>query len=123
MGHDDITFNKIIPVLPVRDVAASVRFYVDTLGFTLGGQTGEGFASVFRGRAAAVNIYLRRRQERFTPAECFVFVEDPDALHGEYTRRRVRIVEPPEDKEWGYRQFTIADPDGHHLHMFCFVED
>jgi catechol 2,3-dioxygenase-like lactoylglutathione lyase family enzyme len=119
---NDIAFHKIIPTFPVRDVSSSVRFYVDTLGFTLGGQTGTEFASVFRGRAAEVNIYLRRRSEQIAPAECFVFVEDPDALYAEYTERRVSVVEPPQDKEWGYRQFTIADPDRHQLHLFRFLE-
>lgn len=123
MANDDIGFYKIIPTLPVRDVPSSVRFYVDALGFTLGGQSGDGFASVFRGRAAEVNIYFRRYSEQFTPAECFVFVDDPDVLYIEYTGRQVQVVESPQDKEWGYRQFTIADPDGHRLHLFRFLED
>lgn len=123
VDNNDIAFHKIIPTFPVRDVSSSVRFYVDTLGFTLGGQTGEEFASVFQGRVAEVNIYLRRRTEQFTPAECFVFVEDPDALYAEYTGRQVHVVQPPWDTEWGYRQFTIADPDGHRLHLFRFLEN
>lgn len=28
----------------------------------------------------------------------------------------------PRDSEWGYRQFAIADPDGHHLHLFRFLD-
>ncbi|WP_425457686.1 VOC family protein [Catellatospora sichuanensis] len=41
----------------------------------------------------------------------------------EYTGRQVPVVEPPRDTEWGYRQFTITDPDGHRLHLFRFLED
>jgi DNA-binding transcriptional MerR regulator len=123
VDNNDLAFHKIIPTFPVRDVSSSVRFYVDTLGFTLGGQTGGEFASVFQGRVAEVNIYLRRQTERFTPAECFIFVEDPDAIYGDYSGRQVQVLEPPRDKEWGYRQFTIADPDGHRLHLFRFLED
>ncbi|KAB1139286.1 VOC family protein [Micromonospora sp. AMSO12t] len=122
MADADTEFHKIIPTLPVRDVSASVRCYVDTLGFTLGGRMGEEFASVFRGEVAEVNIYLRRSPGAFTPAECFVMVTDPDALHAAYARRDVTVVEPPRDTEWGYRQFTIADPDGHLLHLFRHLD-
>ncbi|MEV4544495.1 bleomycin resistance protein [Micromonospora echinaurantiaca] len=118
---EEAAFRKIVPVFPVRDVPASLRFYVETLGFTLGGRTGDEFASVFRGEVAEVNIYLRR-SEQVAPAECFVYVADPDALHAAYAGRGVPVVEPPRDTDWGYRQFTIADPDGHRLHLFRFLD-
>ncbi|MEV4754893.1 VOC family protein [Micromonospora sp. NPDC049559] len=121
MDANEIEFLKVVPMFPVRDVPAAVRFYAGTLGFAVGGQSGEEFASVFRGPIAEVNIYLRRETEPFTPAECFVLVEDPDALHDAYAARGVRVIEPPHDTEWGYRQFTLADPDGHRLHLFRFL--
>lgn len=121
-GTDSIGFNKIIPTFPVRDVTASVRFYVDTLGFTLGGRSDDVFASVFRGRAAGVNIYLRHRAEPFGMAECFVHVDDPDALHTAYVDQGATVVAEPQDTAWGYRQFTISDPDGHQLHLFRFLD-
>ncbi|MGW6455332.1 glyoxalase superfamily protein [Streptomyces sp. NPDC055078] len=120
---DSIPFHKIIPTLPVRDVDTSVRFYVSSLGFTLGGRSDDDFASVFRGRVADVNIYLRHRADSFGGAECFVFVEDPDALHSEYAERGVEIAERPHDTSWGYRQFTVLDPDGHELHLFRFLAE
>lgn len=119
---DTIGFHKIVPTFPVRDVNASVRFYVDGLGFTLGGREGDDFASVFRGRVADVNIYLNRQDGPSGTAECYVFVEDPDALHAEYAREQVPVVHTPRDTPWGYRQFTISDPDGHRLHLFRFLE-
>lgn len=34
----------------------------------------------------------------------------------------VEIVEPIENKEWGYRQFTILDGDNNRLTFFKFLE-
>lgn len=38
------------------------------------------------------------------------------------SRRKVEIVEPIKDEEWGYRQFTIKDNDGTRLTFFKFLE-
>lgn len=43
-----------------------------------------------------------------------------DTLGSIVESRGATIVEPPEDKPWGYRQFTIRDVNGHLLHYFRF---
>lgn len=35
---------------------------------------------------------------------------------------KVKITEPIEDKQWGYRQFTLEDPDGNKITFFKFLE-
>ncbi len=116
-------FYKIIPALPSRDVPRAARHYADALGFTLAELKGDDFASVARGAVAEVNLYLRKEAAPFTPAECYVFVDDPDALHAAYATTGARIVAPPRDTPWGFRQFTVADLDGHRLHLFRFLDD
>ena len=36
---------------------------------------------------------------------------------------KVQFIEDIEDKEWGYRQFEIADEDGNRLQFFRFLEE
>ena len=36
---------------------------------------------------------------------------------------KVTFVDEIEDKDWGYRQFEIADEDGNHIQFFRFLDD
>jgi uncharacterized glyoxalase superfamily protein PhnB len=123
MEPPEPAFRKIVPALPSHDVPRAARHYADALGFTLAELKGDAFASVFRGPGAEVNLYLRKEAAPFTPAECYVLVDDPDALHAAYATTGARIVAPPRDTPWGFRQFTVADLDGHRLHLFRFLDD
>ncbi len=75
------------PVFPVRDVAASVAFYRDALGFDLDFIMGEPptHGSVTRG---GVGIQFTRVVGPFVPDEypgwTYLFVEEIDALYAEY---------------------------------------
>jgi uncharacterized glyoxalase superfamily protein PhnB len=122
MESPEPAFRKIVPALPSRDVPRAARYYADVLGFTLAELKEDTFASVFRGPVADVNLYLRKEVAPFTPAECYVFVDDPDALHAAYATAGARITESPRDTPWGFRQFTVADLDGHRLHLFRFLD-
>ncbi len=72
------------PVFPVRDVAASVAYYCDSLGFDLDFVMGEPptHGSVTRG---GVRIQFTRSTDSFIPKDypgwTYLFVEGIDALH------------------------------------------
>lgn len=121
-------------MLKSRDIEATVKFYTEELYFTLGGihSDAEGepatFSSVFVGNKAVVNIYhFLCEASDFVPG--WVMVAMGTSQLYEYYRElvmagqdRVRIVEPVEDKPWGYRQFSIKDNDGNKLTFFRFLE-
>ncbi|HVH80129.1 MAG TPA: VOC family protein, partial [Stellaceae bacterium] len=44
-----------------------------------------------------------------------VFVDDVDALHAEFATRGARIVAPPQDYDYGMRDFDVADLDGNRV--------
>jgi catechol 2,3-dioxygenase-like lactoylglutathione lyase family enzyme len=49
-SHPTLAFEGVTPILPVRELAASILFYTYVLGFQIDWQTPEsGFASVSRG--------------------------------------------------------------------------
>ncbi len=113
------------PVLGARDVAATVQWYVERLGFTCtfddGGATIR-YAGISRD---GVEIHLQWQDERYVPAPgedapAYRFlVDDPDTLHAECAGQRgLRPTAALRDTPWGTREFGVYDPDGHGLHFY-----
>jgi uncharacterized glyoxalase superfamily protein PhnB len=103
---------KVIPVLPARDVADAVRFYVDRLGFEVAFHEGD-YAAVRRG---GVVLHLQFQFERDfnagTAGQCMLrlLVDDPDVLFDEYKDKGVFHDETQlRDTEWGTREFAFWD--------------
>ena len=111
------TIGQAVPELPVIDVERAQQYYRDVLGFEIGWlQPGKEIGAVSRGQMA---IFFRRRQEPFEPAVHWVFAEDVDATYEEFRSSGAKIVEPPEKKPWGLRQFTVEDLDGNRFYFHC----
>ncbi|WP_291731291.1 VOC family protein [Leisingera sp. F5] len=108
---------RAMPILQVRDVTGSVAFY-QRLGFTAQGLWGDppGFGIVQRGQ---VTLGLDRSESGEIPVNqgwaAYLYVEDADALHAEFTALNLPHLSLPEDREYGCRDFQIKDPDGHGL--------
>ena len=103
----------IIPILRVNSVAASIRYYVDVLGFKVdwGGEEESTFASVSRsGRA----IMLCQGDQGQPGTWLWIGVEDIEPLFTEYKTKGVKFREPPTNYPWAY-EMKIEDPDGHVL--------
>jgi uncharacterized glyoxalase superfamily protein PhnB len=102
--------------LSTDDVARSVKFYVEQLGFTCTLQL-QGFARVRLG-AADVMLGLPNAHEpwqgpRFT-GSIYLDVDDVDQ-QWERLKTRARIVYPIETMEYGVREFGILDDNGYQL--------
>ena len=100
--------------LCVPDVLAAVDFYTNKLGFTLAFTWGTppAFAGVNLGQ---VQIFL----EQGTPAPqgCAVYfvVDDADALFEFQRANGARVIQPPDDRPWGLRDYSVADLHGYRL--------
>ena len=105
----------VATIFSVRDLAASVAHYRDVLGFTVTFQYGEPafYACLCRDEVA---IHLRAGTG-WLPGNgaIAVFVKDVDALHAELIGRGVKVLKPPQDYDYGMRDFDVADPDGNQL--------
>jgi predicted enzyme related to lactoylglutathione lyase len=104
-------FEHANPILRVRDLARSVRYYVDVLGFTNADWGGEDFTLVTRDTAG---IYLCEGDQGNPGTWVWVGVEDVAALHEEYRRSGAAIVETPRNFPWAY-EMKVVDPDNHVL--------
>lgn len=106
MGPDVI---NTIPVLPVRDIDQSIRFYTDTLEWKLDWRGGL-IGSVSRD---GHNIMLSQMIPVTDPVWAWIGLGD-DSLFKLYQDRDVTILQEPQNWTWGY-EMKIADLDGNVL--------
>ena len=119
---------SVIPSLRFNDLPRAIRFYRDTLGFTLDrGDENEPNVAITRGDARlmlesaaafysdAYNAAIDGRLGSQGPNSLYIEAEDLDDLHGAVHAANVTILDPLAEREWGQREFTVADPEGNWL--------
>jgi catechol 2,3-dioxygenase-like lactoylglutathione lyase family enzyme len=114
----------ISPFFIVHDVAATLSFYRDQLGFEvtfLEPATDPFFGIVRRGsamimfKAVGVDPHPNCSREPAARWDAYLYVPDPDALAAEFTSRSVAFAEPLKDTHDGLRGFELKDSDGYVL--------
>ena len=137
MAHRE---NALVPELSVTDLAASLRFYRDILGFTVVYQRPtEGFASIALGGCQLMldQIGVGRTWET-GPLErplgrginLQMRIADLDDLLRRLEAAKLKLFLPLEQKDYAVdgavksqRQFCVQDPDGYLLRFCEEVED
>jgi uncharacterized glyoxalase superfamily protein PhnB len=117
MASDDM-FSHAVPVLPVDNLRATIEFYEKTLGFGTSFVHGDPpyYGIVRRGEGASVHFSEREDTSKpIVPCTVYVFVTDVDAVYKEFNDRGIDIFLPPEDQQYGMREFELADNNGHFL--------
>ena len=99
------------PILSVKDMARSIRYYVDVLGFSNADWGGDDFTCVTRDNAG---IYLSEGDQGQPATWVWIGVEDVEALYDEYKAKGATILHPPENYAWAL-EMKAGDPDGHVL--------
>jgi uncharacterized glyoxalase superfamily protein PhnB len=109
------------PSFTVNDIGRSLAFYRDVLGFKVAQEfkrDGQTLGYMFR--AGDVELMIgqddwqkgrdRRKGEGFRIY--FETATNVDAFAKGIQERGGAIEGPPEDRTWGYRDFSLTDPDG-----------
>ena len=102
-------------VLVVENVARSLDYYRDKLGFE--GHAYEKEPTNY-GYASRERCNLHFGQGRPHPNgffDVYVYVDDVDALHEELAGRGADIMNAPVNTEYGLREIRVRDPDGYVL--------
>jgi catechol 2,3-dioxygenase-like lactoylglutathione lyase family enzyme len=99
-------------VFRVRDLRASLAYYVDVLGFAIDWEGG-GVASVTRDRCC---LFLCEGDQSATSVWAWIGVDDAAALHDELRARGALIRHPPTHYDWAL-EMQVADPDGNVLRL------
>jgi len=105
-------------VLAVQDLATSVDFYTNALGFRILFQI-PGWA--YLGRDAFIVMLGECADE--PPASAlgdhsyfaYLEVEDAEALYEEWKSKNVRFRKKLRTEPWGMKEFAIQTPDGHRM--------
>ena len=121
--------NAVTPSLQVADMAASLTFYTQRLGFEVTGSWDDHGETVWaevsrdtpQGRAV-LWFFTHPIPDRPTPVFSgliYLFLGDVDALAAQLAEH----VTPrwgPETQDYGLREFGFEDPDGY---LVCLAED
>jgi catechol 2,3-dioxygenase-like lactoylglutathione lyase family enzyme len=109
-------FQRLQVALGVRDVAASIAFYADALGFDVRAEIGNPPEFALLGRdSVTVSLVKAERPAVADFACCYLYVDDVEAVLSECERTGATIVNPLTRHPWGNRDFVLRDPDGHRV--------
>lgn len=118
---ETLRLKAVTPTLTCDDVAASLAWYRDVLGFIVVDEMrheGELAGAVIR--AGTVDFMLGRddfakgrdREKGVGMRFYCVTGQDVDALAAAIEARGGTLDHPPTDQPWGARDFAVTDPDG-----------
>jgi catechol 2,3-dioxygenase-like lactoylglutathione lyase family enzyme len=112
----------VAPTLPSSDLAATAAFY-SRLGFEEVRHFPGQYLIVMR-EDVGLHFFHASDVDPWTSiAGCYLYVEDADALYGEYAALGLpgegipRLHGPPGDSDYGLREFAVVDPDGNLLRI------
>src|SRR6266487_6988061 len=99
------------PILNVKDMSVSIRYYVDVLGFRNADWGNDDFTSVNRD---TTGIYLCHNAQGQPGTWVWIGVEDVAAFYEEYKVNGAKICMNPKNFPWAY-EMHVEDLDGHVL--------
>ncbi len=106
-------FGSPLPVFRVKDVDASIAYYVNALAFELCWRANPGFACIARDKCS---IFLTDDNQSQPRMWIWIGVQDVRALHGDYVTSGAKIRNPPNNFEWGL-EMQVEDLDGNVLRI------
>jgi len=125
--RETLRLRSLEPSLTVDDLARSVQFYTDVLGFIVGDRWTDG--GVLRGvmlKAGVCELGLsqddwakgrNRKKGEAVRISCQT-AQDLDALAARIKATGGRLTAEPADHPWGTRSLSVDDPDGFHLTIY-----
>ena len=117
-------FPGAVPEIPVSKIDDAVRYYQNSLGFTLDwGDEDLGLAGISRGncRIFLANSEFRKHYGNVGPTMTWLNLdskEEVDELYREWSGTKAKLLSPPESKPWRLHEFTASDLDGNLFRVF-----
>jgi len=118
-----VTIKAIIPQLRTTDIASSVRFYTETLGFTVEFNYQDFYVGI---RTGDQLVHLKLVDEK-DPSIAYVDegghihlyfeTDDVTAFAEQLKTRGVPMVQDVHETAWNTREFVINDDQGHTLYF------
>jgi catechol 2,3-dioxygenase-like lactoylglutathione lyase family enzyme len=104
-------------VFTVRDLAESLAYYRDKLGFAITFEYGHPvfYAGLCRDKVTLHLVSASQAPRQPGNGAVAIMVRDVDALHAELVESGARVIKAPKDYDYGLRDFDVADLDGNML--------
>jgi catechol 2,3-dioxygenase-like lactoylglutathione lyase family enzyme len=104
-------------VFVVSNVPESIKHYSDALGFKVTFEYGNPtfYACLCRDEVALHLLAARETKRLPGNGGICVFVNDVDKVHAELNTRGANVIKPPQNYDYGMRDFDVVDLDGNHL--------
>ena len=115
-----MTDQTVFPALRYRDAKAAIDFLGRAFGFeprmVVDAENGAvAHAELVLGDAMIMLGSVRDGNDHMPPpgaGATYVVVDDPGAVHDRARDAGAEIVRPPEDTDYGSREYTARDPEG-----------
>jgi uncharacterized glyoxalase superfamily protein PhnB len=104
-------------VFVVGDITKSIAHYCDALGFEVTFQYGQPtfYACLCRDEVALHLLAAQETKRLPGHGGICVFVQDVDRVYAELAERGAKVIKPPQDYDYGMRDFDVVDLDGNHI--------
>jgi catechol 2,3-dioxygenase-like lactoylglutathione lyase family enzyme len=104
-------------VFVVSDIAKSIDYYRDALGFDVTFRYGEPvfYACLCRDEVALHLLAADKTKQLPGHGGLCVFVKNVDAVHAELVERGAKVIKAPQDYAYGMRDFDLVDLDGNRI--------
>ncbi|MBR0774680.1 VOC family protein [Bradyrhizobium diazoefficiens] len=104
-------------VFVVSDIVAGLAYYRDVFGFEAIYEYGSPLSYDCLCRDEVALHLLAAAGTKRLPGQggLCIFVRDVDQIYAELSSRGARIIDPPEDRDYGMRDFDVVDPDGNQV--------
>ncbi len=113
-------FRHLNPILYSDNVVKSIDYYKNVLGFE--GNWNWGTPPTFGGVSKdGVEIFFCEKGQGNPGTWLSIFVDDVDAYYEKIKAAGARILNAPENYEWGMREMLVEDLDGHKIRFSCSV--
>ncbi|MEX1166805.1 MAG: VOC family protein [Hydrogenophaga sp.] len=115
----------VIPQLRITQVARSLVFYVEQLGFAIDWQHQfePGFPLFFQLTREGQTLFLTEHAGDCEVGGAVYFrVPDAQACHAAFSAKSVIATSAPQATPWGTVEFLLTDPDGNRLRFASDAE-
>ncbi len=101
-------------IFPVQDVATTVKYYKENLGFEVNGVwENPAYGSVKRDQV--VIEFGEGRKDHAGSGVCIIHVENADHIYNELKSKNVEFVGDFSNREYGNKDFRVKDNNGNIL--------
>lgn len=117
-----MTIRRVVPDIQTEDMAGSLAFYGDVLGFETGMDMDWVVTMISPANPKAQVTLLKRDQSAPLQAQISIEVEDVDQVHNRVVASGLEVLYPLTNEPWGVRRFFVADPNGVVLNILSHLE-